>query len=570
MRRAAKHFGLAGRPPRSWWLLAPLFAGLAVVTVVVGAARSSGLLGEMGAHALSAAVVVAVVVALVWRNERLLQRLALSRTFLEQAQEAAHVGSWVSGLGDGDAIEWSRETYRLFGVPDGEPITVRRFFGLVHPGDRERVQAASAAAIDTGAPYDLVHRIVRDDGSVRVIHERATVVRNDRGVPLRMVGTSVDVTESARIEERDRFLASASAELAQALGYGDTLQTVARLAVPRVADGCVLHLRADASHAPTVLAVGRGGARGNGDGDGPPPDAGRSTSVELRARGRVIGVMSLTRDHAPPFDAFARLLVRDFADRAALAIDNARLFRQEQESVRARDEFLAVASHELRTPITPLKLQVEGLVRLLERQQSHEVSMDRLASGLEVIHRSTERMHDLVEALLCASEIADGLLELDRTEVDLRQLARTVVARMRTLAEASGCSIELVASDDAVGSWDATRLERVIHALVSNAIKYGAGHPIEVAVIGGDPTRLTVRDHGAGVPAGEHERIFQRFQRGNALGGFGVGLWMAREVVSAHGGHVAVERCDDGGAAFVVELPNHSSAAASAAAGACT
>jgi PAS domain S-box-containing protein len=133
------------------------------------------------------------------------QALEQHRAFLEKAQEVAHIGSWVAELDGSDRLGWSTETHRIFGVPLGEfNGTSETFFAFVHADDREAVRTASAAAMTEGTPYDIVHRIIRTDGSVRWVHEKADVVRDAEGRPVRMIGTVQDVTEMRQLEEQLR------------------------------------------------------------------------------------------------------------------------------------------------------------------------------------------------------------------------------------------------------------------------------------------------------------------------------------------------------------------------------
>jgi len=179
-----------------------------------------------------------------------------TQRFLEEGQALAHVGSWVSGILAGDQIWWSAEAYRIFGLDESEHITVERFFSLVHPDDRERVRAASDAAQHDNAAYDIVHRVVRPDGCVRTVRERAVVVRDSRGVPARMVGAVQDITDQTRLAERDRLLARVSAQLTQVLDYPKILATVAELAVPSLADRAVVDVHDESRSA----GEGTGGA----------------------------------------------------------------------------------------------------------------------------------------------------------------------------------------------------------------------------------------------------------------------------------------------------------------------
>ncbi len=127
-----------------------------------------------------------------------------SRYLMEEAQSIAHVGSWVAGVDMGDRLVWSREIYRIFGLPEDTPTRVETFFSAVHPEDRERVQAASAAARERDEPYDVQHRIVRGDGAVRWVHQKAVVIRDPEGAAVRLLGVCQDITERRHLEEQFR------------------------------------------------------------------------------------------------------------------------------------------------------------------------------------------------------------------------------------------------------------------------------------------------------------------------------------------------------------------------------
>lgn len=233
-----------------------------------------------------------------------------------------------------------------------------------------------------------------------------------------------------------------------------------------------------------------------------------------------------------------------------------RLVEDLEQAVRVRDDFLSIASHELRTPLTPLQLQAHLLRRAFARGAlAPAEALGRLA----MIDRSVERLTVLVDTLLDVSRLAAGRVDLSRAEVDLAELAREVVARMRHAVEVSGSAVTVLASDPVAGRWDRTRLAQIVTNLLSNALKYGAGAPVEVRVERIGPTaRLRVRDQGIGIAAEHHQRIFERFERAvpaRSYSGFGVGLWVVKLLVEALGGTVAVDSAPGAGATFTVELP---------------
>jgi signal transduction histidine kinase len=235
--------------------------------------------------------------------------------------------------------------------------------------------------------------------------------------------------------------------------------------------------------------------------------------------------------------------------------------RQDAElrrAVAARDEFLSIASHELKTPLTPLQLQVQSLQRLTQRNAPTPIH-GKLTTGLEVMDKQVVRLTTLVNNLLDISRITSQRLLLNLEEVDLRQLVQEVVVRFRQELLQAGCTLTVHAPDPVVGLWDRSRLDQVATNLLSNAMKYGAGKPIEISVEGTtDHGRLRVRDNGIGVAPEDQARIFDRFERAvseHNYGGFGLGLWITRQIVECSGGTILVHSQPGAGATFVVELP---------------
>jgi signal transduction histidine kinase len=225
-----------------------------------------------------------------------------------------------------------------------------------------------------------------------------------------------------------------------------------------------------------------------------------------------------------------------------------------KEAVQARDDFLSVASHELKTPLATFQLQLA----LIDRNLSPE-SRASVSSRLATASRQVQRLHGLVETLMDVSALASGQLVLRREEVDLSRVVEETAGRMREELERSGSALRLQARGPVVGHYDRLRLELVVTNLLSNAVRYGKGQPIEVSLEDTQGmARLTVRDHGIGIHPGDAARIFERFERAvpsRHYGGLGLGLWIARQVVEAHGGHILVHSTPGQGATFTVELP---------------
>ncbi|WP_433927367.1 AAA family ATPase [Sorangium cellulosum] len=434
--------------------------------------------------------------------------------------------------------------------------------------------------LDAGAPMEWEEELPLSDGPHTFLSVKFPL--GEGAAPRALCGISTDITERKQAERAQRFLAEASRKL-MALGYDATLESVAELAVPELSDLCVV----------SVLPEGNAGLGAAASGVPPgeldallkaltspamamptEPEIGDARAVPLmqrlgvhaylrvplRARDRCLGVMFLLataqqRRYGPPDLALADELGR----RAALALDNTRLYRIAQEAIGRRDEFLLIASHELKTPLTSLQMQVQMVERRFRRDSTASLTPARIEAMLQVFNRQIGRLGHLVDELLDVSRLHTGRLTLACEPVDLASLTREVVERMAPQLAAAGCRTELEVDELVVGSWDRSRLEQVLLNLLSNAMKYGAHQPIHVSVRRqGSSAQIIVRDHGIGIAEEDQARIFHRFERAVSVrnfGGLGLGLYLVRSIVASHGGAVRVESKPNGGATFVVELP---------------
>ncbi|APR79057.1 Two-component sensor histidine kinase [Minicystis rosea] len=230
-----------------------------------------------------------------------------------------------------------------------------------------------------------------------------------------------------------------------------------------------------------------------------------------------------------------------------------------EEAVRRGDEFLCIASHELSTPLTPLRLQLEAIRAVF--REGRPLDRARLDAMTTVAHRQTLRLVRLTLDLLEATRLSRGRLELHRQHTDLLQVARDAVARFANEIARHGGEIRFDVAEPVSGDWDPQRLDHVVTNLLANALRYGLGRTIHVVVeqARDHVVRLSIEDHGIGIPLEAHERIFRRYERlASTLhdrGGLGLGLYVARHIVEAHGGTIRVQSSPGAGSTFVVELP---------------
>jgi signal transduction histidine kinase len=260
-------------------------------------------------------------------------------------------------------------------------------------------------------------------------------------------------------------------------------------------------------------------------------------------------------------DAQEREHARALAE-AHQRVESERLRESEErlrQAVRLRDEFLSMASHELKTPLTSLKVHIQGALRAAARREE-PVPVAQYVAKLETLEQNVGRLTQLVDTLLDITRISSGRLDFELGEVDLADVVREVAHRFSEEAERAGCELRVRAEAPVLGQWDRGRVDQVVTNLLSNALKYGAGRPVELSV-GGDGALATleVRDQGIGIAEEDRQRIFERFERavphGGFYAGFGLGLWIVRQIVSGLGGSVGVESVQGQGSTFRVLLP---------------
>jgi two-component system, OmpR family, sensor kinase len=225
--------------------------------------------------------------------------------------------------------------------------------------------------------------------------------------------------------------------------------------------------------------------------------------------------------------------------------------------LRVRDDFLAFAAHELRNPLTPISARLELL--LAKARQRADGAPEGLVQSLERLAALMDSYLRRATNLLEVSRIESGNLRLHLTEVELSALMRQVTANMAPVADIAGCRVQLAVQDGITARCDAMAVEQILENLLSNAIRYGAGGPVEVALVSdGKAARMAVRDHGVGISETDQAQIFARFftkRRTRADAGFGVGLWITQRLVCAIHGHISVSSTPGIGSLFTVIFP---------------
>jgi PAS domain S-box-containing protein len=483
----------------------------------------------------------------------------------------------------------------------------------VHSDDRETLSRVWRDAVTARAKMQVEARLLRaSDGSWRWHLCQAVPERDEDGGIGGWVGTWTDVDAQRRADEERAVLlhraerARAEAEamqrrlaivarvngiLTESLEAASTLERVARTLVESFGEACVIELRSDLARCEPIVAhrdrdqedAVRTFARGDvAAGEGPalavassgtaaaPGWAGRRRLRAGISVGEVsLGAITVFERAASPFGKADASLLEDLAKRIAMFLEKVRLYDEARRAIAIRDEFLSIAAHELRTPVTALRLQIEMLARMLQGESLDAQVTQRARTRADAAVRQLGRFVELIDALLDVSRISSKQVLLSPEECDLAQLVREVVARSSEAAARAGCSVSVRGAEAARGSWDRMRVEQIAVNLLGNAIKYGAGAPIEIVVEAGeDLARLVVTDQGIGIAPEHLGRVFDRFERAapsGSYGGLGLGLYITRQMVLAHGGTIAVESRVGAGSTFTVALPRRLDLAAPSA-----
>ena len=496
--------------------------------------------------------------------------------------------------------------------------TYEAWFGLRREDlvGKHMSEVVSSDTYETLRPY--IERVLRgeqlsfegalpiNDGSVRPIQVTYVPHISPTGKVLGYYALASDISARKRVEMAQRFLTEATSLLASSLDYETTLAHVGQLAVPRIADWCSINLLDEQGafvrvagvhvdpHKQALLdelrereppslnnddmvtqslrtaepllirefteAAYRAVAKNEAQYDVYREVGFQSAMIlPLQSSERVLGLLILMiSESGRRYSDDDLELAQNIANRAAVAIENARLFRQVQETVRIRDEFLSIAAHELKTPITSLS----GYAQLLQARFVVDYTLkERDLRAIQVINGQVERLTKLIGAMLDVTRIESGHFALDLHPVNLSDLAVAAADELAPMLAAH--SIDCAAVEPGIMIvGDEQRLEQAILNLLQNAIKYSPeGGQITVSLRRDNNwVVLAVTDQGIGIPTGARDSLFQLFYRasnvvGSSISGVGLGLYVVHEIVSRHNGTVDVVSEEGRGSTFTVRLP---------------
>lgn len=519
------------------------------------------------------------------------------RSLLEQSREAMVLLDL-----NGVVLYASPSTQRLWGYPSRELIGRVAFEGI-HPDDQENAAKLLAALVaEPGKSLSITFRFQHRDGSWRWMEGTTTNLLDDAGVGA-IVGNYQDITRRKVLEQNLQFLAHASSLLSSSLDFATIWDHLVNLAVPFIADWCavdilneqgVFDIAAIAHKDPAKVALVSEYRQAHpidvndkfglpviirtkqkeyiplitdellvtiakSEGDLEVVRALGMTSalsvpliVQDKGIGAITFVTSESRKRLGETDV---AMAEELAHRASLALENATLYREAQQAISMRDDFIAVASHELKTPVTSLKMYAQVLQKQLARagEESQSRSLAKMDAQLDKLTR-------LINDLLNVSRLQQGRLEFQEEAFDLNEVAQEAIEHIRPTSEKHHIQLEGQIERPVWGDRD--RIGQVFTNLLANAIKFSPGADTVIVRLIAEPERavVSVRDFGIGIEEEHQSSIFNQFYRvtdpdERTFPGLGIGLYISREIIRRHGGSIQVASEKGQGAEFRFTVP---------------
>lgn len=527
---------------------------------------------------------------------------------LNMAVKTGKVGIWEWKPGD-KKLYWDETLEAIYGYEPGTfSGSVDDYSNALHPEDKEIMWQTVSKSQAERKPYVVEHRIIRRDGEVRWLQGSGTTFFDENDQPIMMMGTALDITDKKVAVLDQKFLSEVSEILSSSFNFLENLQKVAQKSIDYFCDGCIVdrllpegdlnrivvaftreeltpHVIEMHKRYPQRLKIGHpifdtlvGNQSYHIDhnssllesfkekygieytSDLAKLNAKSYFIVRLKNREHLLGTMMFISlaDGKAKFTERHKWLAEEVSFRASMAMENSILFMNSQEAIRSRDEFLSIASHELKTPLTSLTLQNQMKKRQLEKGAlaMDEVKLRRIIDSED---QQLKRINRLIDDMLDIARIRAQRLTIHKEFFSFCHFISDVMERFTPQMEAAGCDVSINLCPEFQVNADIYRIEQVVVNMLTNAMKYGAGRPIWIEVLQSDSkVTFKVHDNGPGIEEKDLERIFQRFERavtGREISGLGLGLYISRQIVDQHQGSLYVKSSPGVGSTFVMELP---------------
>lgn len=524
---------------------------------------------------------------------------------LSMALEAGKMGAWSWNI-QSDVTTWWPGMAMIHGLDDDTIPNLDLYRTVVHPDDWARIEAAIEAVLGGRQWHRIEYRVVWPDGDVHWIEGRSEAFFDQHGNAIEVAGICLDITARKRAEQDTAFIANASAELSELVDYHTTLTRIANLAVPHFADWCAIDLLDEQGILQRVAVAhvdpGKVALAHELHETYPPDPAAEGgiwkvirtaspdlyseitnemleasiadreylaaikrlgfrsyVGVPLCRRGKAFGAITfITAESRRLYTAEDLVLAEDLSRRAAVAIENARLYQALQEADKAKDRFIATLAHELRNPLAPIR-QIPAVVGL------SKFSPEVIKRSMEILDRQASNLTRLVDDLLDIARATTGKIELEKEEISLNEVLGNAIETCRQRIEKKGLTVHVLLPERPGAIWaDRVRMEQVFTNIIANATKFSEpGGRIDIVLNREERENvIRIRDTGIGISPEMLESIFSMFvqektPQQHAKGGLGIGLALVRKLVTLHGG--TVEASSEGygkGAEFVVRLPD--------------
>lgn len=528
---------------------------------------------------------------------------------LSMAVKAGKVGIWEWKPGS-DRVFWDETLESIYGYTSGcFSGKLEDYWKHLHPDEMEMMSNVVATAQSERKPYIVEHRIVRHDGDIRWVEGSGTTVFNEIGEPVLMMGTCTDITDKKIAALDQKILAEISEILSRSFDFIENVQSVADFAVDHFCDGVIVdQLKPDGNIERIVTSSKDQVVRARihelqrkfpqrYSHDHPLftalvsgktifyPDArvtwqmlrekygeeyylelarinARATiTVRLKGRESLLGTMTFLTlgESRHRFEKRHIHLAEEIGYRTSMSLENSLLYLHSQEAIKSRDEFLSIASHELKTPLTSLTLQNQMRKRELDKGEGKQFEETRIRKMIDADDRQLRRINRLIDDMLDIARIRAHRFTIQKERFDLTSFMADVLERVAPQLDSAGCEFTVSFCGPVEVEGDIYRIEQVVVNILTNALKYGAGKPVRIEVQKlSHKVRLLVIDNGPGIQPGDTERIFQRFERahmGREISGLGLGLYISRQIVQQHDGALYVLSNPPDGSTFVMELP---------------